>query len=122
MNTNIGSGVADRFKALTGVNWSRRQVLRTLAGAAAFPVLASAARPMRKVGIIGGGMAGVSAAWLLDRKRDVMLLESEPALGGNNRSASVLRFESRNGRSAPPHDCSVLDCSSLDRRSRDTGD
>jgi monoamine oxidase len=44
---------------------------------------------MRKVGIVGGGMAGVSAAWLLDRKRDVMLLESEPVLGGNVQSIKV---------------------------------
>jgi glycine/D-amino acid oxidase-like deaminating enzyme len=37
--------------------------------------------------IVGGGMAGLSAAWRLDKKgfRDFVVLESEPQAGGNSR-------------------------------------
>jgi predicted NAD/FAD-binding protein len=35
------------------------------------------------VGIIGGGMAGVALAWLLDGQYDVVVLEAQPAIGGN---------------------------------------
>jgi predicted NAD/FAD-binding protein len=34
-------------------------------------------------------MAGVSAAWLLDRKRDVVLLEAQSSLGGNIQGVQV---------------------------------
>ena len=40
---------------------------------------------MRDVVIVGGGIAGLSAAWRL-RHRDVMLLESEERIGGRLRS------------------------------------
>jgi glycine/D-amino acid oxidase-like deaminating enzyme len=38
--------------------------------------------------IVGGGMAGLSAAWRLDKKgfRDFVLLEMDPQAGGNSRS------------------------------------
>ena len=69
--------------------WTRREVLKTIAAtAAATPVLASA-RPRPTVAIIGGGMAGVSVAWLLDGLRDVVLLESRDRIGGNVRSLEV---------------------------------
>jgi monoamine oxidase len=42
--------------------------------------------PRRKAGIVGGGMAGVSLAWLLDGARDVVLLEARASLGGNIQS------------------------------------
>src|SRR5262249_13959050 len=37
--------------------------------------------------IVGGGIAGLSAAWRLDKRgfRDFLLLEAEPQAGGNSR-------------------------------------
>jgi predicted NAD/FAD-binding protein len=69
--------------------WSRRQVLMALAATAGLPVLKAASGPMRTVGIVGGGMAGVALAWLLDGKRKVVLLEAAAALGGNVQSVPV---------------------------------
>src|SRR5689334_22248421 len=69
--------------------WSRRRLIRTLAGATVLPVVSSGAVPRRKVGIVGGGMAGVSLAWLLDGARDVVLLEARESLGGNVQSIPV---------------------------------
>jgi predicted NAD/FAD-binding protein len=66
--------------------WNRRQVLRTLAGVAGLPLLDAVAAPKRKVGVIGGGMAGVSVAFLLNGKRDVVLMESANLVGGNVQS------------------------------------
>ena len=64
--------------------------MRALAASAALPVrgLGAAAR-RRTVGIVGGGMAGVSLAWLLDGAYDVILLEARDAIGGNVRSVDV---------------------------------
>jgi len=53
-------------------SWSRRQVMRTLVGTAGIPVLGSGSVPKRRVGIVGGGMAGISLAWLLDGELDVV--------------------------------------------------
>jgi len=69
--------------------WTRRDVLKTIAATATTPVLAYAAQPRPAVAIIGAGMAGVSAAWLLDGQRDVVLLESRDSIGGNVRSLDV---------------------------------
>ncbi len=69
--------------------WTRRDVLKTIAATASFPVLAHAAPPRRTVAIIGGGMAGVSVAWLLDGQRDVVLLESRDTIGGNVQTLDV---------------------------------
>ena len=64
--------------------------MRALAASAALPVrgLGAAAR-RRTVGIVGGGMAGVSLAWLLDGAYDVILLEARDSIGGNVRSVDV---------------------------------
>ena len=48
------------------VIWTRRELLRSFAAATGLPALNAAAAPRRRVGIIGGGMAGVSLAWMLD--------------------------------------------------------
>jgi hypothetical protein len=48
--------------------YNRRTVLRALAGVAGLPFVSFAEAPKRKVGIVGGGMAGVSLAWLLGRQ------------------------------------------------------
>ena len=68
---------------------SRRAVLRTLAAAASYPLAASGGAPRPTIGIIGGGMAGVSLAWLLDGEHDVVLFESRESVGGNIRSVPV---------------------------------
>jgi uncharacterized protein len=44
---------------------------------------------LRRTGIIGAGMAGVSLAWLLDGERDVVLLEAQPEIGGTVQSVAV---------------------------------
>jgi predicted NAD/FAD-binding protein len=46
-----------------------------------------AARP--RIGIVGGGMAGVATAWLLDGAYDVVLFEARDVLGGNVRTVEV---------------------------------
>ncbi len=69
----------------------RRDVLKALTGASLY---AGASRSLpgaqrRRVGIVGGGMAGVSLAWLLDGQFDVVLLEAQPTLGGNVQTAQI---------------------------------
>jgi predicted NAD/FAD-binding protein len=64
---------------------------------AGFPVLLSAIpgpRPLGKrrrprVGIVGGGLSGVSCAWLLDGVADVVLFESRRSLGGHAQTIDV---------------------------------
>ena len=47
--------------------WSRRELLKTFAAAAAMPQVDLRRFPARRrVGIVGAGIAGVSLAWLLD--------------------------------------------------------
>ena len=75
---------------MTGpVIWTRRELLRSFAAATGLPALNAAAAPRRRVGIIGGGMAGVSLAWMLDGVRDVVLLEARDSIGGNVQSVDV---------------------------------
>lgn len=72
------------------IHRTRRQALgtlATLATAASLPQLARAAP--RRVAIVGGGMAGVSCAWLLDGANEVVLFESRSTLGGNVRTVDV---------------------------------
>ena len=42
-----------------------------------------------RVGILGGGLAGVSCAWLLDGVAETVLFERRPALGGHAQTLSV---------------------------------
>ena len=42
-----------------------------------------------RVAVIGGGVAGLSAAWLLGKRADVTLFEAEPRLGGHARTIEV---------------------------------
>jgi predicted NAD/FAD-binding protein len=70
---------------------TRRDLLRALAASAALPVSQLAAAPHRRsIGIVGGGIAGVSLAWLLDGTYDVTLLEAQDSIGGNVRSVDVV--------------------------------
>ena len=69
---------------------TRRDLARLLLLSAALPSrLALGAVPRGRVGIVGGGMAGVALGWLLDGARDVVLLEARDTLGGNIRSDPV---------------------------------
>ncbi len=42
-----------------------------------------------KIAVIGGGIAGIGAAWLLSRRHDVVLYEAEDRLGGHARTVDV---------------------------------
>ncbi|MEU6479052.1 FAD-dependent oxidoreductase [Streptomyces sp. NPDC047017] len=42
-----------------------------------------------RIGIVGGGLAGLTLAWFLDGLHDVVLLEARPRLGGNADSVQV---------------------------------
>lgn len=44
--------------------------------------------PLR-VAVIGGGIAGLAAAWLLDRAHRVTVFEAGPALGGHSNTVTV---------------------------------
>lgn len=69
---------------------TRRDLLRLLLlSAAVLPARRAGAGERRRVGIVGGGMAGVALAWLLDGERDVVLLEARESIGGNVRSATL---------------------------------
>jgi predicted NAD/FAD-binding protein len=68
---------------------TRRDVLRAFIAAAGLPAITAGAAPLRRVAIIGGGMAGVSLSWLLDGQRDVVLLESGNSVGGNVHTVTV---------------------------------
>ncbi len=68
---------------------TRRDLLRGLLVAIGLPATVARAWPRGRVGIVGGGMAGVSLAWLLDGQRDVVLLEERGSIGGNVQSETV---------------------------------
>ncbi|MET8948211.1 FAD-dependent oxidoreductase [Streptomyces sp. NPDC004542] len=54
------------------------------------PAHAGVGGPTRqRVVVIGGGIAGVATAWLLDGQHDVTLLEAAPSLGGHAISVPV---------------------------------
>ncbi len=42
-----------------------------------------------KIAVVGGGIAGLSAAWLLSQKHDVTLIEREERLGGHANTVDV---------------------------------
>jgi predicted NAD/FAD-binding protein len=69
--------------------WTRRELLQTVAAVASAPVLAGRASALPRIGIVGGGMAGVSLAWMLDGTYEVTLLEAASTLGGNVRGVDV---------------------------------
>jgi uncharacterized protein len=72
-----------------GSGLSRRAVMRSLAAAASYPLAASGNSLKPTIGVIGGGMAGISLAWLLDGAYDVVLFEARAFPGGNVRSVPV---------------------------------
>jgi predicted NAD/FAD-binding protein len=60
-----------------------------LAGAAGLPILSAGGSSLRRVGIVGAGMAGVSLAWMLDGQREVVVIEARDSIGGNVQSVPV---------------------------------
>ena len=72
----------------TGPN--RRSVLGALASTVAAPLASRAASALPRVAVIGGGMAGVATAWLLDGACDVVLIEARESIGGNVRTIDVV--------------------------------
>ncbi|WP_308237949.1 FAD-dependent oxidoreductase [Phenylobacterium sp. J426] len=43
----------------------------------------------RRIAVIGGGIAGLSAAWLLSKRHEVVLYEADPRLGGHAHTVEV---------------------------------
>ncbi|MFC3226710.1 NAD(P)/FAD-dependent oxidoreductase [Marinibaculum pumilum] len=46
-------------------------------------------RPGRRIAVIGGGIAGLGAAWLLQQRHEVTLYEREPRLGGHSHTVEA---------------------------------
>jgi uncharacterized protein len=73
---------------------TRRWFLKSGAAAALAASIPDASavvgRRRPRVGIVGGGLAGVSCAWLLDRVADVVLFESRAELGGHAQTIPVV--------------------------------
>jgi predicted NAD/FAD-binding protein len=68
---------------------TRRVMLQGVGALAVASVVDGRAAALPRVAIVGGGMAGVSLAWMLDGPFDVTLLEAAPAIGGNVRGVDV---------------------------------
>jgi predicted NAD/FAD-binding protein len=60
-----------------------------MAATAVFPAWARRAPARPVVAVVGAGMAGVSTAWLLDGRCDVVLLERRDRIGGNVETVDV---------------------------------
>jgi uncharacterized protein len=55
-----------------------------------------------KIAVVGAGIAGLSAAWLLSRQHHVTLLEREPRLGGHSNTVDVSQNEGAAGLESGP--------------------
>lgn len=55
------------------------------------PVMQSA----KTIAVVGAGISGLSAAWLLSRRYEVTLFEREPRLGGHSNTVDVARASGR---------------------------
>ena len=47
------------------------------------------ARPLR-IAVVGAGITGLSTAWLLSKRHDVVLFESQPRIGGHSNTVDVM--------------------------------
>jgi len=61
-------------------------------------MMSSGSEAPQKIAIVGTGIAGMSAAWLLAQKHDVVVYESDPRLGGHSHTVDVV---DRQGRISP---------------------
>ena len=86
---HVDGGAGTRSNTGRMTPWTRRDLTRLLLLSAALPSRVVGAAPRRRVGIVGGGMAGVALAWLLDGERDVVLFEARDWIGGNVRSEPI---------------------------------
>lgn len=68
---------------------TRRELLQAVGALAATRVLDGRVAALPRIGIVGGGMAGVSLAWMLDGEYDVTLFEAGATIGGNVRGVDV---------------------------------
>jgi len=57
-----------------------------------------AQEPRLKVAVVGGGIGGLSAAWMLSQRHEVILFEAEPRLGGH---ANTVEAPSLRGGATP---------------------
>lgn len=48
---------------------------------------------MKRIAIIGAGISGLTAAWVLGRRHDVVLFEAQDYIGGHTRTIEVTRQE-----------------------------
>ncbi len=46
-------------------------------------------KPRQKIAVVGAGISGLSAAWLLSRSHDVTVYETEPRLGGHSHTVDA---------------------------------
>ncbi len=79
----------DKLVPATTHGLPRRHVLGTLAAAATGLAFGARGAALPKVAVIGGGMAGVACAWLLDGTHDVTLFEAHTSIGGNVRTVPI---------------------------------
>ncbi len=42
-----------------------------------------------RIAVVGGGISGLAAVWLLSRRHEVVLYEAEPLLGGHARTVEA---------------------------------
>ena len=49
----------------------------------------TSSRPGQRIAVIGSGIAGMSAAWLLSQRHDVTVYERDPRLGGHSNTVMV---------------------------------
>ena len=54
----------------------------------------------QRIAIVGGGIAGLTAAWYLSRDHQVTLFEAEPRLGGHTFTVDCLLYTSPSPRDA----------------------
>src|SRR5262245_56520404 len=45
--------------------------------------------PHMRIAIVGSGIAGMGAAWVLHREHDIVLYEKEPRLGGHSHTVDI---------------------------------
>ena len=60
-----------------------------------------------KVAVIGAGVAGLTAAYVLQRRYDVTLFEADDRLGGHAHTHDVVTADGHDGTSTPASSCTT---------------